>query len=79
MGKRLRRERELRRLTRERLAESADIDPSTIRRIEGASRSCAFSTLIDLANALGVGLAELMPEATPRPDATRPPPRPARA
>jgi transcriptional regulator with XRE-family HTH domain len=58
-GSNLRKERELRKLTQEKLAEKADLDPSYISGIERGVRNPSILSIIRVANALGMTVSEL--------------------
>jgi transcriptional regulator with XRE-family HTH domain len=59
IGKNLRRVREDRLMTQQELAEAADLNLSTVMRIETDRVEPRFSTIRKLANALGVDAREL--------------------
>jgi transcriptional regulator with XRE-family HTH domain len=53
-------------LTQEELAHRAEIDRSSVQRLEGGHNDVRFSHLLRVADALSVPLAELMPRVTAR-------------
>jgi len=74
----LRRLRTERGLSQARLAARAELDPSTVNQIERGAREASPATLRKLADALDVGLYELL-EGEPSPKAQPPPPELGRA
>lgn len=63
-------------MTQEDLAEAADIDLNSLRRIERARTNTSIGTLLKLADALDVELAELLvPAQFAKPRRGRPPKR----
>jgi transcriptional regulator with XRE-family HTH domain len=52
-------------LSQAKLAARADIDPSTVNQIERGAREASPATLRKLANALDVGIADLLEDAAP--------------
>ncbi|MBP2581952.1 transcriptional regulator with XRE-family HTH domain [Streptomyces sp. PvR006] len=66
LGRRIRDARMDANLTQEGLAERAEIDRSTVQRIEGGQSDAKFSHLLQVADALNVPLADLMPRVTAR-------------
>ncbi len=63
---RLRRLRIERGLSQARLAARAELDPSTVNQIERGAREASPATLRKLADALDVGIAELLEDASPK-------------
>jgi putative transcriptional regulator len=61
-GQHVRRLRRDRKLSQERMGELAGVDRQTINRLENATHAINAAHLPGLARALGVTLAELMPE-----------------
>jgi transcriptional regulator with XRE-family HTH domain len=68
----LRRLRTERGLSQARLAARAELDPSTINQIERGAREASPATLRKLAEALDVGLAELLEDVSPKAPAPSP-------
>ena len=64
----LRRLRTERGLSQARLAARAELDPSTVNQIERGAREASPATLRKLAEALDVGLAELLEDVSPKAD-----------
>jgi len=62
----LRRLRTERGLSQAKLAARAELDPSTVNQIERGAREASPATLRKLANALGVGLADLLEDNYPK-------------
>jgi transcriptional regulator with XRE-family HTH domain len=62
----LRRLRTERGLSQARLAARAELDPSTVNQIERGAREASPATLRKLAEALDVGLAELLEDVSPK-------------
>ena len=58
-GSNLRRERERRKLTQEKLAEKADLDPSYISGIERGVRNPSILSVVRIANALSTTVSDL--------------------
>ncbi|MHB8520233.1 MAG: helix-turn-helix domain-containing protein [Limisphaerales bacterium] len=58
-GSNLRSERERRKLTQEKLAEKADLDPSYISGIERGVRNPSILSAVRIANALGTTVSDL--------------------
>ncbi|MGW4051509.1 helix-turn-helix domain-containing protein [Streptomyces sp. NPDC004779] len=65
LGRRVRDARLYADLTQEGLAARAEIDRSTIQRIEGGQNDAKFSHLLRVADALGVPVRDLMPDTPP--------------
>ncbi|MEU1800923.1 helix-turn-helix transcriptional regulator [Streptomyces sp. NPDC019937] len=65
-GDRLRELRTWRNLTQEKLAERAEMDRQAMNRIEQGHQAPSLDTLIRIADALGVPLAELVRGVEPR-------------
>ena len=63
---RLRRMRTEKGLSQARLAARAGLDPSTVNQIERGAREASPATLRKLADALDVGIADLLEEASPK-------------
>jgi transcriptional regulator with XRE-family HTH domain len=63
LGKKIRKARQARMLTQETLAEKSGISASFLGHIERGSRKASLETVINLANALGVGANELLAES----------------
>jgi transcriptional regulator with XRE-family HTH domain len=59
-GARVKRERDRRRLTQEKLAELAGLNPRTVQKIEAGSVNILVTTVARIRKALGCGWAELM-------------------
>jgi len=59
-------------LSQAKLAAHADIDPSTVNQIERGAREASPATLRKLANALDVGIADLLEDAVPKAQAPLP-------
>src|ERR671910_2680583 len=55
-------------LSQGRLAARAELDPSTVNQIERGAREASPATLRKLAEALDVGLAELLEDVSPKAD-----------
>ena len=68
----LRRLRTERGLSQARLAARAEVDPSTVNQIERGAREASPATLRKLAEALDVGLAELLEDVSPKAPAPSP-------
>ena len=68
----LRRLRTERGLSQARLAARAELDPSTVNQIERGAREASPATLRKLAEALDVGLAELLEDVSPKAPAPSP-------
>jgi len=63
-------------MTQEDLAEAADLDINSLRRIETARTNASIGTLLKLADALDVEIGELLVSAQlPKPRRGRPPKR----
>ncbi len=60
LGRRMAQARTARGWTQEQLAEEIDVDPVSISRYETGARALSLSTLATVANALGLGLNELL-------------------
>ncbi len=60
LGRQIRKQRQNMNLTQERLAEKANISASFLGHIERGSRKASLETLINIANALGVGTDKLL-------------------
>ena len=58
-GSNLRSERERKKLTQEKLAEKADLDPSYISGIERGIRNPSILSVVRIANALGTTVSDL--------------------
>jgi len=58
-GSNLRRERERKKLTQEKLAEKADLDPSYISGIERGIRNPSILSVVRIGNALGTTASDL--------------------
>lgn len=54
-------------MTQERLAEIADINVRTLRRLEAADRDPQLTTLVKIRKALGCSWSDLMPDSTAEP------------
>jgi transcriptional regulator with XRE-family HTH domain len=65
VGARLRDARLEANLTQERLGERAGLDHKTVSRIETGTMSPLLDTVLDLADAIGVSAAQLMPGGPP--------------
>jgi len=59
LGLNLRRERERQKLTQEKLAEKAELDPTYISGIERGIRNPSILSILRLANALGTTVSDL--------------------
>lgn len=66
LGRNLRRQREKREFTQEKLGELAELDPTYISGIERGTRNPGVKNIARLAKALGVSPAKLMEGARPR-------------
>lgn len=60
LGKNLRLQRETKKLTQERLAEHAELDPTYISGIERGVRNPSVLSLVRIAKALGTQVSELL-------------------
>ncbi len=60
LGRQIRKQRQLSSFTQERLAEKSGISASFLGHIERGSRKASLETLINIANALGVGTDKLL-------------------
>lgn len=70
VGHRIRRERKLAHLSQEKLAELAGIDRKTVSRIETGTMAVKLDHLLDLADALEIPPARLLPGGPEPPSAT---------
>ncbi len=59
LGRNVRKQRELRKLTQEKLAEEATLDPTYISGIERGVRNPGIKNVARLAKALGISISEL--------------------
>lgn len=64
--RRIRREKNL---TQEKVAEAADLHPNYISSVERGERNISICNIARIADALGVGMGELVAEAAPEQDA----------
>ena len=60
IGKRIREKRETKHMTQAKLGELAGVEPSNISHIERAATKLSLPTLVNIANALGASLDELV-------------------
>lgn len=65
LGQRIRKYRMAAHLTQEQLAETVDVVPSSISRIETSANSCSLSLLVKIATALDVGIDALICDSLP--------------
>ena len=73
IGRRIADLRQQRGYTQERLAERIGIEPVTLSRLETGNRAVSISSASRLADALGVGLGDLLDVQRPLPESTTPP------
>lgn len=61
LGEKIRKIRRKRKLTQERLAELAKVDPKSIIEIEAGKRNPTLKTISKIANALGIEVKDIFP------------------
>jgi len=73
IGRRIATLRQQRGFTQERLAERIGIEPVTLSRLETGNRAVSISSASRMADALGVGLGDLLDVQRPLPESEQPP------